>query len=59
MNVELPDSPATRTTLEKYLPVLAAIAIAWLLGRGLRRLLWTCFGLYWALHWVHPERWIH
>jgi hypothetical protein len=54
MNVELPSlSLRTRTTLEKYLPVLLAITVAWLFARGLRKILWTAFGLYWAFHWMH------
>ncbi len=35
------------------MPVLLAIAVAWLLARGLRKMLWTVFGLYWAFHWMH------
>lgn len=57
MNTRLSDDVLTRTTLEKYLPVVLAIGVAWLLGRGLKKLFWTGFGMYWALHWVHPERW--
>jgi len=56
MNVEhelLGLSSPTRTTLEKNIPVLLAIAVAWLFARGLRKMLWTAFGLYWAFHWMH------
>lgn len=54
MNIELPSlSPPTQSTLEKSMPVLLAIAVAWLLARGLRKMLWTVFGLYCALHWMH------
>ncbi|MFI4970739.1 MAG: hypothetical protein ACHP7D_11090 [Lysobacterales bacterium] len=54
MNIELPDpSTPQRATLEKYMPVLLAIAVAWLLARGLRKMLWTAFGLFWAFHWMH------
>ena len=37
-----------RETLEKYLPVILAIAVAWLLARGLRKMFWTSFALFWA-----------
>jgi len=40
----------SRETLERYLPVLFAIAVAWLFARGLKKLFWTAFGMYWALH---------
>lgn len=54
MNIELPNlSSPTQATLEKYLPVLLAVAVAWLLARGVRKMLWTAFGLYWAFHWMH------
>lgn len=39
-----------RETLEKYLPVIIAIAVAWLLARGLRKSFWTLFGLSWAFY---------
>ena len=52
MNIELPDV-SSRATLEKYLPVLLAIGVAWLLARGLRKIFWTAFGLFWAFHWIH------
>ncbi|MBX3689638.1 hypothetical protein [Dokdonella sp.] len=41
-------SPALRETLERYLPYVAAIAIAWLLARGLKKSIWSAIGLYWA-----------
>lgn len=43
----------SRDTLEKYLPVLMAIAIAWLCARGLKKMFWIAFGLFWAFHWLH------
>jgi len=53
MNVRLPEfSDSTRATLEKYLPVLVAVGIAWLCARGIRKIFWTAFGLYWAFHWM-------
>jgi hypothetical protein len=49
MNVPIPNlSTLQRETLEKYLPVLLAIAVAWLLARGLKKMFWTAFGLFWA-----------
>ena len=39
-----------RETLEKYLPLILAVAVAWLLARGLRKMFWTAFGLFWAFH---------
>jgi len=39
-----------RETLEKYLPVIIAIVVAWLLARGLKKMFWTVFGLFWAFH---------
>jgi hypothetical protein len=45
-----------RETLEKYLPVILAIAVAWLLARGLRKMFWTAFGLYWAFQGMHGFR---
>ena len=54
MNIELPyPSTPQRTSLEKYMPVLLAIVVAWLLARGVRKMLWTAFGLYCAFHWMH------
>jgi hypothetical protein len=40
----------TRSTLEKYMPLLAALLVAWLAGKALKRTFWTLFGMYWALH---------
>lgn len=51
MNVQLPNlSTPTRETLEKYIPVLLAIGVSWLLARGLKKVFWTAFGMYWAIH---------
>ena len=41
-----------RETLEKYLPVLLVLALAWLAARGLRKMFWMSFGLFWAFHLV-------
>jgi hypothetical protein len=48
----------SRETLEKYLPVLLAIVVAWLFARGLRKMFWTAFGMFWAFQWMHPLRWL-
>ena len=45
--------PKQRDLLDKYLPWLLAGGAAWLVARGLRKLAWTAFGLYWAFHFVH------
>jgi hypothetical protein len=51
MNIQIPNlSAPQRETLEKYLPVLLAIAVAWLLARGMKKMFWTAFGLFWAFH---------
>lgn len=51
MHVPTP-SALPRETLEKILPVFVAIAVVWLCARGLSKLFWTVFGLYWALRWM-------
>ncbi|MEO5559901.1 MAG: hypothetical protein ABIO49_08715 [Dokdonella sp.] len=52
MNIQIPNlSTPQRETLEKYMPVLLAIGVAWLLARGLKKLFWMAFGLFWAFHW--------
>lgn len=57
MNVSIPNpSPSLQARLEKYLPVLLAVAAAWLLARGLKKLFWNLFGLYWAFHALHLSR---
>jgi hypothetical protein len=40
----------TRSTLEKYLPLLVGLLVAFLAGKALKRAFWTLFGMYWALH---------
>ena len=46
----------SRETLEKYMPVLLALVVAWLVARGLKKMFWTAFGLFWAFGWMHPFR---
>ncbi|MEO5626015.1 MAG: hypothetical protein ABIQ70_08415 [Dokdonella sp.] len=51
MNVQIPNlSAPQRQMLEKYLPVLLAIGVTWLLGRSLKKMFWVAFGLFWAFH---------
>jgi hypothetical protein len=45
-NFEL--SSGQRETLDKYLPLIIAALIVWLAARGMRRIFWTAFGLFWA-----------
>ncbi|GLQ51332.1 hypothetical protein ACFFJT_09015 [Dyella flava] len=40
----------TRSTFEKYLPLLVGLLVAFLAGKALKRTFWTLFGMYWALH---------
>ncbi|MGA9420995.1 MAG: hypothetical protein WBW61_01465 [Rhodanobacteraceae bacterium] len=54
MNVRIPAlSDARLEPLEKYLPILLALGIAWLCARGFRKMAWTAFGLFWAFHLIH------
>jgi hypothetical protein len=48
--------PETHGTLDKYLPLLLALMAALLVGRTLRKTLWSAFALYMALHYsgIHP-----
>ncbi|BDU21089.1 hypothetical protein [Dyella sp. GSA-30] len=46
----------TRSTFDKYLPLLLGVLAALLAGRMLKKMFWTAFGMYWALratgiHW--------
>ncbi|MGN6519201.1 MAG: hypothetical protein ACTHK2_07240 [Dokdonella sp.] len=52
-------SPAQRETLVKLLPYGLVLGIAWLAARGVRKFAWSMFGLYWAIHWMHPWRLFH
>lgn len=49
-----PLSPSTRAMLTKWMPVLIAIGLAWLIARGIRKLFWTGFGLFCAFWWAAP-----
>lgn len=39
--------------------MILAIAVAWLLARGLRKMFWTGFGLFWAFHGMHGFHFWH
>jgi hypothetical protein len=40
----------TRSTLEKYMPLLIGLLAAFLAGKALKRAFWTVFAMYWAIH---------
>lgn len=40
----------TRSTLDKYMPVLIGLLAAYLTGKALKRIFWSLFGMYWAMH---------
>lgn len=46
----------TRSTLERAMPILLALVIAFFAGRALQKMAWTAFGMYMALHYsgIHP-----
>jgi len=37
------------STLEKYMPLLIGLLVAFLAGKALKKMFWTAFGMYWAL----------
>jgi uncharacterized membrane protein (DUF441 family) len=39
----------SRSTLEKYMPLLVGLLAAWLAGKAIKKMFWTAFGMYWAL----------
>jgi hypothetical protein len=46
----------TRSTLEKHMPLLLGLLVALLAGKALKKIFWTAFGMYMALHYsgIHP-----
>jgi len=40
----------TRSMLEKYMPLLLGLLVAFLAGKALKRTFWTLFAMYWAVH---------
>jgi len=45
-NFEL--SQGQREALDKYLPLVLVALVVWLAARGMRKMFWTAFGLFWA-----------
>ncbi|MBE1162712.1 hypothetical protein [Dyella acidiphila] len=39
----------TRSTFDKYLPLLVGLLVAFLAGKALKRSFWSLLGMYWAL----------
>jgi hypothetical protein len=57
MNISIPGlSPSQRELLDRYLPAVLVLVVAWLVARGLKKLFWNAFGLYWAFHALHLSR---
>ena len=46
-------SSSQRETLDKYLPLVIVAFIVWFAARGLRKMFWTAFGLFWAFGGMH------
>jgi hypothetical protein len=46
----------TRSSLEKHMPLLLGLLVAFLTGEALKKMFWTIFGVYMALHYsgIHP-----
>ena len=40
----------TISKLEKYMPLMFGLLIAFLAGKALKKMFWTAFGMYMALH---------
>jgi len=40
----------TRSTLDKYMPWMIGLLGAFLVGKALKRMFWTAFGMYWVFH---------
>ncbi|MBB6248705.1 hypothetical protein [Rhodanobacter sp. A1T4] len=40
----------TISKLEKYMPLMFGLLIAFLAGKALKKVFWTAFGMYMALH---------
>jgi len=51
-NDRMNDSRVTDTIskLEKYMPLMFGLLIAFLAGKALKKVFWTAFGMYMALH---------
>ena len=58
-DVKLPGldlSSAQRETLDKYLPLIVVAILVWFAARGVRKMFWTAFGLFWAFGGWHSLR---
>lgn len=46
----------SRSLLDRHLPLLVGLLVALLAGKALKKMLWTAFGMYWALRasGIHP-----
>ena len=58
-DIELPKlnlAGVPRETLEKWLPLVIVAILVWFAARGLRKMFWTAFGLFWAFGGVHSLR---
>jgi len=40
----------TRSMLDKYMPWMIGLLGAFLVGKALKRMFWTAFGMYWVFH---------
>lgn len=49
-------SDAQRDTLGKWLPLALVAILVWFAARGLRKMFWTAFGLFWAFGGMHSLR---
>lgn len=47
-----------RQTLDKYLPWILAFVAAWLVGRGLKKMMWRLVGLGWVFYWTGGMHWM-
>jgi len=43
-------TPETRSTLDRHLPLLLGLLAALLTGKALKKIFWTLFSMYMALH---------
>jgi hypothetical protein len=45
-----------RSTLEKHMPLLLGLLVALLAGKALKKMFWSIFAMYMALHYsgIHP-----
>lgn len=51
MNVfNTPSDASLSARLEKYMPLMFALLIAFFAGKALKKMFWTAFGMYMALH---------